>query len=70
MPNIQPMIIAIWYGGSKPGNLTEYFQLFVTEMKDILKNGIVINNYRINVRIRCFICDTLARSFVKGIICA
>lgn len=67
MPEINPMVIAIWCGVSKPTTLSEYFSSFVTELKRLLENGIVIGLYKIKILIRAFICDSPARSFIKGI---
>lgn len=33
-----------------------------------MDNGIEINGHRLNVKIRCFICDAPARNFIKGTI--
>lgn len=59
------MIIGIWYGESKP-ILSEYLVPFVEDLENILSNGIVINNCHIEVKIGQMICDTPARSFLKG----
>ncbi|KYM91230.1 Paramyosin [Atta colombica] len=50
--NIVSMIIGIFF-------------LFVDIMLTILNNDIIINEYKINICIRCFICEILARSFIK-----
>ncbi|VEN43614.1 unnamed protein product [Callosobruchus maculatus] len=56
---------AIYYGESKPP-LALYLKQFVEELKDLTSNGLYFNGKRICVKIRCFICDTQARSFIKG----
>lgn len=66
MPEIQPMIIAIWCGIEKPKNLNEFLRPFVTELNEILRNGININGYSLTVSVHCFVCDTPARAFIKG----
>lgn len=66
MRDIKPMVIAIWCGFSKPNSLTEYLQPFVDELNYLIRNGITINDYQINLSIRCFICDAPARAFLKG----
>lgn len=66
MREIQPMIIAIWCGFSKPKELNEFLRPFVTELNEILRNGIIINGYSLTVTCHCFVCDTPARSFIKG----
>lgn len=66
LPQIKPMVISVWCGESKPNDLSEYLDLFVTELDFLLSNGIYINGKRIIILLRCFICDTPARSFIKG----
>lgn len=64
-PQIRPFVIAIWCGeGKAPVN--EYLAQFVTELKSLLETGIVINNHKIYVKIKAFICDTPARAYIKG----
>lgn len=68
MPHIQPMIIAIWCGSaSKPTDLNQYLRPFVDELKNLLSNGVEINGHQVTVYFRCCICDTPARSFIKGL---
>lgn len=66
MSEIKPMVVSIWCGDKKPNNLCEFLQPLVEELNMILRNGISINGYRIDVKINSFICDSPARSFVKG----
>lgn len=65
-PNIQPMVIGIWAGDSKP-NLNEYLLPLVTELDSIISNGININSHHVAVKMGQIICDTPARAFIKGI---
>lgn len=67
MPEKQPMVIGIYNGQGKPSNLAEFITPFVQEAKNILVNGIDFGNGHIlKVKIRCFICDSPARAFIKG----
>lgn len=61
------MVIGIWSGIGKPNSLTEFLHPFVNELNKIVKNGVIINGYRIDVAVRCFLCDSPARSFLKGL---
>lgn len=61
------MAIAIWCGDSKPDCANDFLYPFVSELNGILRNGIMINQCRVNVMIRCFSCDAPARAFIKGI---
>lgn len=68
LPNIRPLVVSIWCGPTKPNNLTEFLKPFVNELKEVLRYGITENGHHINISIRCFLCDTPARSFLKGIV--
>lgn len=65
-PGMRPMVIGIFCGDSKPESAQLYLQPCVDEMKIILRDGLRINGHRLAVRIRCIICDSPARAFVKG----
>ncbi|XP_062534120.1 uncharacterized protein LOC134203263 [Armigeres subalbatus] len=66
-PYIKPMVIGIYSGKHKPTDLTAFLDPFVNEMIDVCKNGIMINGFIITVSIRCFVCDSPARAFIKGV---
>lgn len=63
--DVSPLVVAIYHGSTKPP-VNEFLQPFVNELLILLKDGILIRNHVTNVKIRCFICDTPARCFVKG----
>lgn len=65
-PDIVAMVIGIFYGEKKPENICIYLRKFVNELKSILANGLIINGYHLTIKMRCFICDTPARAFIKG----
>ncbi|EAT34372.1 AAEL013379-PA [Aedes aegypti] len=64
-PHIPPMILGIYYGPSKPKDANEFLSPVVTELSALLDSGVPINGHRISLGIRAFICDTLARGFIK-----
>lgn len=66
IPSAQPFIIGVYYGVGKPKNLDIYLEDFVVEMKQLLNDGIQLTSKIITVKIRCFICDSPARAFIKG----
>lgn len=68
IPEIAPMAVGIYYGCSKPKSATEFLNPFIDELLSIMESGLVINGYPVTVKIRCFICDSPARSFIKGVI--
>lgn len=64
-PNIEPFPVGIYHGNTKPKILNNYLLAFVEEMKDLLLNGIVINNNQCKVSINAFVCDSPARAFIS-----
>lgn len=67
MPEIAPMTIAIFHGKTKPISLDDFLNQLVEELIDVLNHGVIINNFKIHVKLRCFICDSPARAFLKGL---
>ncbi|XP_055682561.1 uncharacterized protein LOC129789619 [Lutzomyia longipalpis] len=67
-PKIEPQVAAIYCGESKPESVHHYLNYFVGEMNNLVTNGIIINTHKLNVTIHSFVCDSPARSFVKGIV--
>lgn len=66
MPSIRPMVVGVYCGATKITDLETYFTPFVDEMEAIMANGLNVNEHHIKVGLRCFVCDSPARSFVKG----
>ena len=66
VPKFNPTVIGIYSGKGKPSDANSFLTPFVDETKGKMEHGISINNHKINVRIRCFICDSPARAFIKG----
>lgn len=65
LPQIRPFVIAIWCGEGKP-LINEYLGDFVRELNFLLTNEVSINGHVLQIRIKCFVCDTPARSYIKG----
>lgn len=65
MPKVPPMVIGIWQGDSKP-ILDEYIQPLVAEMQTLILSGISIKDHHVKVNFGLVICDTPARSLMKG----
>lgn len=60
------MAISIWCGDSKPECANDFLLPFVSELNAVLREGITIQSHLIRVMIRCFVCDSPARAFIKG----
>lgn len=65
-PNVRPFVIAIWCGEGKP-LVNEYLRDFVDELNALLETGVSINNFILEIKVKCFICDTPARAYIKGV---
>uniref|UniRef100_A0A182S0E5 Transposase domain-containing protein n=1 Tax=Anopheles funestus TaxID=62324 RepID=A0A182S0E5_ANOFN len=65
IPILSPMIVAMFHGITKPPELEQYLRPFVEEMNEVLDNGIPIKNRVVRVRLRAFISDSPARSYIK-----
>lgn len=65
-PDIKPMVIGVFYGKTKPKKVEEYLGPFAEELATILQSGVEINGFKLTIQLRAFICDSPARSFIKG----
>lgn len=67
-PCFRPFVIGIYFGTGKPKNLNAYLEDFINEMETLLREGIYLQNSgrRFTIKIRCFICDSPARAYIKG----
>ncbi|XP_055381857.1 uncharacterized protein LOC129612336 [Condylostylus longicornis] len=63
--DIDPMVAAVYCGKKKPP-LEPYFKCLIDELKILLKDGFKNNNTTTQIKIKFFVCDTPARSFIKG----
>lgn len=62
---IEPFFAGIWCGVSKPP-CSEYLAPFISEMKMLVSDGLVVNLHRIIVKFGFCICDSPARALIKG----
>lgn len=65
MPDLNVMTIGIYCGPNKPKR-ADFVREFANEMKEIMREGVIINGIKVIVAIRAFICDSPARSQLKG----
>lgn len=66
--NIKVFLIGAYLGSKKPSSIENYLHDFVMEVKDLLQNGLYINNKKVSFKLGAFICDAPAKSFVCGIV--
>lgn len=66
LPNLKPMVIGIYHGKGKPDDMPTFLELFVNELKQLIRDGLILNGHKISIGIRSFICDSPARAFIKG----
>lgn len=62
----KPFPVGIYYGHSKPASADAFLHDFIIEINDLQENGMIISVRHFEVRLKCFICDTPARAFLKG----
>lgn len=63
----KPFNVATYFGGSKPADVNQYLQNFVSELNGLLKNGLIVEDKQFEVECMCFICNRPARAIVKKI---
>jgi len=59
--------IGVYHRNAKPIDSNDFLADFITEIKDLLVNGINIDGSNKKVSIHVFVCDVLAKSFVLKI---
>lgn len=62
--NVQPFVVGVFFGDSKPKSSNQYLKAFVDEMKVLLDEGIQVCSRTIEVDVANFICNTPARAFI------
>lgn len=63
---MDPFVVAVWFGNSKPSCVNDYLSKFVEELNHLIEHGMCVNGYKLIVKIRSIIADTPARCFLKG----
>lgn len=60
----QVFIIGVYYGNKKPKNVNNFLHDFVSEAVELYTNGIFINNFLYQFKIKYFVCDAPAKSYI------
>ncbi|CAG9763555.1 unnamed protein product [Ceutorhynchus assimilis] len=58
-------VAGVYHGLEKPKDANEFLSDFVSEIINIINNGFVFNNVEYSVKIKAFVCDVPAKSFIK-----
>lgn len=66
LPHVSAMVIGIFCGQAKSSDIDSFLTPFVLEMSELMANGLIINSHKVTVGLRCFLCDSPARAYVKG----
>lgn len=65
IPNTKPEVVGIYRGSCKPSSADQFFSRFVADINSVIGNGgILYENTKFSVTLRCFIADAPARAFV------
>lgn len=59
--------VGIYVGVKKPNCIVSYLEEFVSEMKDIKENGVLVAEHHLSVEIRAVVCDAPAKAFICGV---
>ena len=65
--NFAPFIAAMYCGKAKPNKPEEYLSDFLTELEQLLRDGIVHGQKTLRLIVKAFVCDAPARAFLKCI---
>lgn len=63
--NKKPFLLALYFGLSKPNNISDFLRPFVDEFIEINRTGIFIAGNTLSLKIKCVVADAPARSFLK-----
>ncbi|CAC5378361.1 unnamed protein product [Mytilus coruscus] len=67
--HLDPLLIftvALSYGQTKPANL-DFLYDTITDLDNIMHNGLMYSGVNIKIKLRCVVCDAPAKCMVKGI---
>jgi len=56
--------IGIYFGYEKPKDSNSFLSDFITEAKDLIKNGLIVNQVKRKISINAYCCDAPAKAFV------
>uniref|UniRef100_A0A182MTJ7 Uncharacterized protein n=1 Tax=Anopheles culicifacies TaxID=139723 RepID=A0A182MTJ7_9DIPT len=66
LPEVPVLMVGNFYGFTKPKSVEQYLRPLVSELNEMIQNGIVIADKLIQVRVRAIVADSPARAFIKA----
>jgi hypothetical protein len=63
----EPFIIGLFYGNSKPKNVSTYLNALIEEINQLVAHGIVYADEQFDILISSIICDSPAKAFIKNV---
>lgn len=65
-PDVYPVFpISIYCGTCKPNSSDDYMENFINEFNELLTRGVYVKEHLFIIKLKCLICDTPARAFLK-----
>ncbi|KAH8034400.1 hypothetical protein HPB51_023648 [Rhipicephalus microplus] len=61
---IPPFVVGIFAGPGKPASAKEFLNKLVSDLQQLLSQGMIFHGHLIDVSLKCFVLDAPARSFV------
>ena len=61
----RPLLVALFYGKSKPVTVDDFLEDFLEEFSVLKENGVTYENKTFTVAISAFVCDAPARAYLK-----
>ncbi|XP_075741458.1 uncharacterized protein LOC142790722 [Rhipicephalus microplus] len=61
---IPPFVVGIFTGPGKPASANEFLNKLVSDLQQLLSQGMIFHGHLIDVSLKCFVLDAPARSFV------
>lgn len=58
-------VVGVYHGFEKPKDANEFLKDFVSEIITIMTDGIIFKDIKYSVKIKAFVCDVPAKSFIK-----
>lgn len=63
----QIFLVSVYCGPGKPPNVDAFVSPFLSEMRDLMENGMLIKGRHVTVKLQAVVCDAVARSYLKSI---